>query len=68
MAPSGLKDVVYDLNKTKNEFLPDGCKTEKIGVAPSRIIKIDKIFKQNDDNMAENITLLQPFMQVWVIL
>ena len=45
IAPPGLQDVVYDPNKTKNEYITDGWKTEKIGVAPSRIIKIDRNYQ-----------------------
>ena len=29
MAPPGLQDIVYDPNETKNEYVTDGCKTEK---------------------------------------
>ena len=35
MAPPGLQDVIYDPNKTKNEYITDGWKIEKIGIAPS---------------------------------
>ena len=45
MAPPGLQDVVYDPNTTKNEYITDGWTTEKIGVAPSRIIKIDRNYQ-----------------------
>ena len=42
IAPPGIQDVIYDCNKSKSDYINEGWKLEKIGVAPSRIIKISK--------------------------
>ena len=45
MAPPGIQDVTFDENKTQNEYISDDWKIEKIGISPSKTIKISNIFQ-----------------------
>ena len=41
-APTGLHDIVYDNNKSKNDFIRMGFYEVKVGLAPVRTIAINR--------------------------